>query len=171
MGNTTKHGILCHMENALKHSPKKKGAILSLETMLYIGILIIFAAIGIGMYNQRDSAKAAAARTEMDQIRTAVTQYNMYSNSEYTDANFDALLSKLSADDSIDGLEHGPFLTQRSASGLILWPLLLGRLLRPGHIHGRRAASGLRALLTRGASSTPMIPQRARSRARARILI
>ena len=111
MGNTTKRGILCRMESALKHSPKKKGAILSLETMLYIGILIIFAAIGIGMYNQRDSAKAAAARTEMDQIRTAVTQYNMYSNSEYTEANFDALLNKLSADDSIDGLEHGPFLT------------------------------------------------------------
>ena len=72
MGNTTKRGILCRMESALKHSPKKKGAILSLETMLYIGILIIFAAIGIGMYNQRDSAKAAAARTEMDQIRSTI---------------------------------------------------------------------------------------------------
>jgi hypothetical protein len=94
--------------------PKKKpGAVLSLETVLYVAIIIIFVAIGLGIFSQRESAKVAACNQELDQIRSAVVQYgalDVNGTNGLTDLTklFDA--SAISATDAVDGVAHGYFL-------------------------------------------------------------
>lgn len=109
---------------ALSHFPaRRKGAFLSLETLMYIVVLLVLLAIGLGLFSQRESAKVATARSELDQIRTATIEYNSYHITSQYPSDPSVLLDKLSASESTDGLEHGPFLQpndrwQGSGTGL-----------------------------------------------------
>lgn len=104
-------GMLRKMRHAfLPYEGKKLGAILSLESMMYIAILLIFAAIGLGVFSMRTSAKVSVAKTEMDQIRAALLEYNNSSKSNAWPSDPSVLFEVMPADQSIDGLQHGPFL-------------------------------------------------------------
>ena len=104
------------MQKLAAYTPKKKpGAVLSLETMLYIALIIIFVAVGIGIFSQRESAKVAACNQELDQIRTALVQYSslrMEDNNDISDLTilFDA--EAIKDTESVDGIAHGYFLQQ-----------------------------------------------------------
>lgn len=90
--------------------PKKKGAILSLETMMYIAVIAVLIAVGIGGFSMYKSAKVSTAKLELDQIRSAMIEYSsVEARSNYPD-DIDNLFDTLSASDTIDGMEHGPFL-------------------------------------------------------------
>lgn len=108
MATETNHsGVL----QALSHFPtRRKGAFLSLETLMYIVVLLILLAIGLGLFSQRESAKVATARSELDQIRTATIEYNSYHITSQYPSDPSVLLETLPATESTDGLEHGPFL-------------------------------------------------------------
>lgn len=93
---------------------KKPGAVLSLETMIYIAVIIVFMALGIGLFSQRESAKVTACNQEMDQIRSAIVQYSSYSTKDNVKELGDLGIlfneDALSADNAIDNVQHGPFL-------------------------------------------------------------
>lgn len=103
------------MQKLAAYPKKKPGAVLSLETMLYIAIIIIFVAIGIGIFSQRESAKIAACNQELDQIRSAVIQYSSLRASDDNDLDDLSKLFKaeaISADEAVDGASHGYFLQE-----------------------------------------------------------
>lgn len=93
---------------------KKKGAVLSIETIIYIAVLIIFIAVGIAAFSQRESAKAAACQSELDQIRSAIVQYQALRvdgalpSDDLTEIAPDG--PGISSEDSVDGIEHVGFL-------------------------------------------------------------
>lgn len=90
--------------------PKKKGAILSLETMMYIAVIAVLIAVGLGAFSMYKSAKVSTAKLELDQIRSALIEYSSVSRTgDYPD-DINELFNTLSSSDTIDGLEHGPFL-------------------------------------------------------------
>lgn len=93
---------------------KKKGAILSIETIIYIAVLIIFIAVGIAAFSQRESAKAAACQSELDQIRSAIVQYqSLRVDSKYPSADLNEIApggAGIDAADSVDGISHKDFL-------------------------------------------------------------
>lgn len=89
---------------------KRKGAFLSLETLMYIVVLLILLAIGLGLFSQRESAKISTARSELDQIRSATIEYNSYQITSQFPSDPSELLGTLSSTETTDGLEHGPFL-------------------------------------------------------------
>lgn len=97
--------------SSLYRFPKKrKGAFLSLETLMYIVVLLILLAIGLGLFSQRESAKVSTARSELDQIRNATIEYNSYQITSQFPSDPSVLLDALPATETMDGLEHGPFL-------------------------------------------------------------
>ena len=93
---------------------KKKGAILSIETIIYIAVLIIFIAVGIAAFSQSESAKAAACQSELDQIRSAIVQYQaLRVDGSYPSEDLNEIApdgSGISSEDSVDGIEHKDFL-------------------------------------------------------------
>ena len=106
-------GVLVRLGRFLTPSHRKeRGLAFSLDTMLYVGAFVLFAAIGIGAaLNIRNSAKMSAAQAEMDQIRTAVLQCQQDSGTEdYPDLTILTSKTALKADDALDGVDHGPYL-------------------------------------------------------------
>lgn len=93
---------------------KKKGAVLSIETIIYIAVLIIFIAVGIAAFSQRESAKVAACQTELDQIRAAILQYSaLRVDGAYPSDDLNEIAPDgdgISAEDAVDGIEHQNFL-------------------------------------------------------------
>lgn len=110
---------------------KKNGLGLQIDVVMWIVVVLIIVAIVMGVgYQLRESTRIASTKLEMDQIRQGVTQYMGLRADGAPPENLEVLLDSaaIAAEDSIDGIAHGPFIPTTSvrwgyASGPIvdLW--------------------------------------------------
>lgn len=111
------------MRNAQISKKRLPGLGLQIDAVLW-GIfvaIIIVAMVSYGLGLVKDS-KVTAAKLELDQIRTAVLQYESLSSSGAKPTSLPTLLDELPATSSVDGIKHDAFLKTNgrwSSSGLL----------------------------------------------------
>lgn len=94
------------------NSFKKKGALLTFESIGYMGLLIILVGLGIGGLGMFETYRIVACRWELKEISTACITYKTLSVSNTLPSDLTDLVKDegLSATDSNDGIKHGNFL-------------------------------------------------------------
>ena len=112
------------MENVIRFQPNlawktetkrnKKGAYFLIEIAFFLVFCVIVAAVALGMFDNADSGKVATTTQELDQIRTAIVTYKTYKLDGSLPSTPGDLLGTISTSDSIDGREHGPFLSKNN---------------------------------------------------------
>lgn len=101
---------------------KVRGAILTMDAVLYLIFIAIIAAIVISTVLDTDSAKRATTTQEIDQIRTAAVQYKAFYVHEVSFSDgFPELFTYIEATDAVDSRRHGPFLSPDSTSNDGRW--------------------------------------------------
>ncbi len=94
---------------------KRKGFALTLESIGYVLFIALLITMGVGFASYK-SWQIVMCKWEVSEISTAMQQYNAYSLKNTYPADLKTLLndSALSANESTDGLPHGPFLKESS---------------------------------------------------------
>ena len=120
--------MMIEIETAMKNAQMRKkrfipGLGLQIDAVLWgIFVAIIIAAMVSYSLGLVKDSKITAAKLELDQIRTAVLQYESLSSTNTKPTSLPVLLDEMPATSSVDGMKHDSFLKANgrwSSSGLL----------------------------------------------------
>lgn len=93
----------------------KKGFISAELTLCIIVILILMYAAFVSFPEAKNNANRATAQQDLRTFKSAIVSYAGLANDSKPPANLGQLIAdpSLSAEDAIDGVDHGPFLDKK----------------------------------------------------------